>query len=173
MTSRNEFRLLHRHDNADLRLREIGHRIGLVSDGQFAAFTQKRDAIEREIERLRTSYVPPGNSVADLLKRPENSYETLISELNLDINLPPDVTYEAELIIKYEGYLKRQEREAAEFKRLENRKLPPGIDYSAISTLRLEARQKLNAVKPENFGQASRISGVSPSDISALMIWLR
>jgi tRNA uridine 5-carboxymethylaminomethyl modification enzyme len=173
MTSRNEFRLLHRHDNADLRLRETGHKISLVSDERFAAFEQKRDAIEREIERLRTSYVPPGNSVADLLKRPENDYDTLLEKLGLAADLPPDVTYEAELIIKYEGYLKRQEREAEDFKRLENRKLPPDIDYNAIGTLRLEARQKLNAVKPENFGQASRISGVSPSDITALMIWLR
>ncbi|MDR0858167.1 MAG: tRNA uridine-5-carboxymethylaminomethyl(34) synthesis enzyme MnmG [Oscillospiraceae bacterium] len=173
MTSRNEFRLLHRHDNADLRLRDIGYAVGLVSGEQYAKFEAKRDAIKREIERLRTTFVPPGTSVADLLKRPENSYDTLIAQLGLSLGLSPEVSYEAELIIKYEGYLKRQEREAEEFKRLENRKLPADIDYTAISTLRLEARQKLNAIRPENFGQASRISGVSPSDITALMIYCR
>jgi tRNA uridine 5-carboxymethylaminomethyl modification enzyme len=174
MTSRNEFRLLHRQDNADCRLRELGYNAGIVPDGTFRQTMDKIQQINAEIERLSNTFVPPGVSLANLLKRPENSYNSVVTEEHrTGAELSPEVIKEVETTIKYEGYIKRQEREAEDFKRVETKKLPPDIDYSAISTLRLEARQKLAKIKPENFGQAARISGVSPSDIAALMIWLK
>jgi tRNA uridine 5-carboxymethylaminomethyl modification enzyme len=172
MTSRDEFRLLHRQGNADRRLREIGYRAGLVSREAYSAFQAKMELIDAEIARLERTHVPPGGSLADLLRRPESSYESLAELDRARPPLPLEVIREAETSIKYAGYIKRQAREAEDLKRLENRKLPPDFDYAAVTTLRLEARQKLSKMRPENFGQAARISGVSPADITALMVWL-
>ena len=190
MTSRSEYRLLLRQDNADLRLTDIGHKVGLISDERYAAFCQKRDAIEKEIDRLSHSGVAPteetnalllsygstpitaGIRLADLLRRPELSYEALAP---LDKNrptLPKNVALTAEISIKYEGYIRREEAEVARQARLESQTLPDGIDYDTIAGLRIEARQKLSRIRPMNLGQASRISGVNPADISVLIIYL-
>ncbi|MDR2531114.1 MAG: tRNA uridine-5-carboxymethylaminomethyl(34) synthesis enzyme MnmG [Oscillospiraceae bacterium] len=167
-TSRNEFRLLHRQGNADRRLRELGYASGNVPRGTLERTQAKLAAIDAEIARLRSTFVPPGNSLAELLKRPENSYRSLVESA-----LPPEITDEVETTLKYEGYISRQERFLADMKRLESHALPPNLDYRAIATLRLEARQKLSAIRPETLAQAAGISGVSPSDIAALMVYLR
>ena len=190
MTSRTEYRLLHRQDNADLRMTEKGYRIGLVSVERLNAVKEKYRQVDAEIDRLGHTHLAPspaltefltekgtsvpasGVSLADLLRRPQVDYASLApfdpSRPALDVA----VGKEAEISLKYEGYIQRQEKQAADFRRLEHRLLPADIDYLSIPTLRLEARQKLDRIRPESFGQAGRISGVSPSDMAALMVWL-
>ena len=190
MTSRSEYRLLLRQDNADLRLRNIGHDIGLISDEEYQKTLNKIDLINAEIERLKNTFVSnsdsvneflirnnsnalnSGASLADLIKRPELDYE-LIKEIDINRpSLPYLVREEVGIEIKYEGYIKRQLSQVEGFKRLESKRIPDGIDYNEIKNLRLEARQKLSRIKPENIGMASRISGVSPADISVLLIYI-
>ena len=190
MTSRTEYRLLLRQDNADERLAAIGRRVGLVSEAQLAAVNAKYAAVARETERLAHTGVAPsaalnaalaavgespvenGAALADLLRRPRVSYEALAPFDPDRPALPKAVRESAEIRIKYDGYIRRQQRQVEEFARLEERKLPPDLDYETVAGLRLEARQKLNRIRPENFGQAGRISGVSPADIAALMVFL-
>ncbi|SEA82224.1 tRNA uridine 5-carboxymethylaminomethyl modification enzyme [Oribacterium sp. KHPX15] len=190
MTSRSEYRLLLRQDNADLRLRKIGHDIGLITDEEYQKTLNKIDLINNEIDRLKNTYVSnsdyvnefliknhsnalnSGASLADLIKRPELDYELL---KEIDVNrpsLPYLVREEVGIEIKYEGYIKRQLSQVEGFKRLESKRIPLDIDYNEIKNLRLEARQKLSKIKPENIGMASRISGVSPADISVLLIYI-
>ncbi len=189
MTSRAEYRLLLRQDNADLRLTPIGREIGLISDERYAGFLQKKELVEEEIERIEKTYLPPsekvlnylesrnstaiksGINLAELLRRPEISYDSL-SEICELPKLSRSVREQVEISIKYEGYIKRQIQQVEQFKKLEGRKLPNDIDYSAIKNLRLEAKQKLSKIKPDSIGQASRITGVSPADITALLIYL-
>ena len=190
MTSRSEYRLLHRQDNADERLCPIGHRIGLISDEQFAAVQEKYRQVREEMRRLESSGVAAspelnellaslGSSpitssarLADLLRRPELTYDLLAPFDKERPALPHAVTSQVEIRVKYEGYLARQEKQIAEFAREEERLLPPDIDYDSIGGLRLEARQKLGQIRPRSVGQAGRISGVSPADIAVLLIWL-
>ena len=190
MTSRSEYRLLLRQDNADQRLCAIGHRIGLVSGERLAKVEAKYEAVRREVKRLASHGVPPseelnafltergttpvtdGAPLIALLRRPQVQYEDL-RRFDPDIpDLPPEVAEQVEISVKYEGYIQRQLQEVEELHRMESRALPADADYSAIQGLRLEAREKLNAVRPLNLGQAARISGVSPADVAALMIWL-
>ena len=191
MTSRSEYRLLLRQDNADVRLAAIGHRIGLVSDGRLRAVEEKYEAVAREIRRLEhtgaagtpslnalmaekgTAAVDSGCRLIDLLRRPQLTYDDLAAFDPERPALPPAVREQVEISVKYEGYIQRQLRQAAEFEKLERRALPEDMDYSAIQGLRLEAREKLSNVRPLNLGQAGRISGVSPADVAALMIWLQ
>lgn len=171
MTSRTEYRLLCRQDNADRRLTHIGYALGLVSQQQYQRVQEKYAAVDQEIKRLEHSGTAEGR-LCDLLRRPENTYESLAE---VDPNrpaLPADVTEAVEIAVKYQGYIDRQLRQVEEMKKLERHPLPEGIDYSALAGLRLEARQKLDQIRPANLGQASRISGVSPADIAALMVWL-
>ncbi|MDE6107710.1 MAG: tRNA uridine-5-carboxymethylaminomethyl(34) synthesis enzyme MnmG [Oscillospiraceae bacterium] len=171
MTSRTEYRLLQRQDNADRRLAHIGHEVGLVSDEDYQKVVDKYAAVEQEIKRLEKTPCPGGH-LADLLRRPENTYESLADLDPRRPDLPPAVTEAAEIEIKYAGYLRRQEKQVEEMKRLEGWALPDGLDYVNLQGLRLEARQKLDKIRPANLGQASRISGVSPADIAALMVHL-
>ena len=191
MTSRAEYRLLLRQDNADLRLTEIGHEVGLISDERYQKFLNKKANIEKEIQRLKEETVKPTEKVNELLKKygtTELSTGTKMSELlkrtELDYNkLAPidenrtELTLqekeEVEIQIKYEGYIKMQEAQVEKFKKLETKLLPEDLDYEQIKGLSLEARQKLNKFKPRSIGQASRISGVSPADISVLLIYLQ
>ena len=166
MTSRSEYRLLHRQDNADERLAALGHGIGLVSDAALAAVEAKYAAVDAELERLRKV------RLYDLLKRPENSYASLTDRDPDRPDLSPAVTRAVEIRVKYEGYIRRQQKEIEQFSRMEDRPLPPDLDYADIPGIRTEARQKLGAIRPLSFGQAGRISGVSPADLTALMIWL-
>ena len=190
MTSRSEYRLLHRQDNADERLTDIGHRIGLISDAQRDAVHEKYEAVRREMHRLDSTGTPAtealneflrahGSSpvvsaarMSDLLRRPELTYDLLAPFDRDRPELPLAVTQQVEIRVKYEGYLKRQEKQIEDALREENRLLPPDMDYHAIGGLRLEARQKLDEIRPRSIGQASRISGVSPADIAVLLIWL-
>ena len=191
MTSRAEYRLLLRQDNADLRLTEIGHEVGLISDERYQKFLNKKANIEKEIQRLKEETVKPTENVNELLKKygtTELSTGTKMSELlkrtELDYNKlapidenRPELTLqekeEVEIQIKYEGYIKMQEAQVEKFKKLETKLLPEELDYEQIKGLSLEARQKLNKFKPRSIGQASRISGVSPADISVLLIYLQ
>ena len=166
MTSRSEYRLVQRQDNADERLTPLGHELGLVSDEQYRRVTEKYEMVRREIARLEHT------KVYELLKRPENTYDSLAPLDPARPPLPQSVRREVEISIKYAGYIRRQEREIEEFRRMESRRIPPEIDYDAVPGLRTEARQKLGRIRPENFGRAGRISGVSPADITALMIWV-
>ncbi len=191
MTSRSEYRLVLRQDNADARLAAIGHRIGLVSDTRLRAVEEKYEAVAREIRRLEhtgaagtpslnallaekgTAAVDSGCRLIDLLRRPQLTYDDLTPFDPGRPELPQAVREQVEISVKYEGYIQRQLRQAAEFEKLERRVLPEDMDYSAIQGLRLEAREKLSDVRPLNLGQAGRISGVSPADVAALMIWLQ
>ena len=166
MTSRSEYRLVQRQDNADERLMPLGHELGLVSDEQYRRVTEKYEMVRREIARLEHT------KVYELLKRPENTYDSLAPLDQARPPLPQSVRREVEISVKYAGYIRRQEREIEEFRRMESRRIPPEIDYDAVPGLRTEARQKLGRIRPENFGRAGRISGVSPADITALMIWV-
>ncbi len=165
MTSRSEYRLLHRQDNADNRLAYIGHDIGLVSEEQYQRTVDKYAQVDREIARLKA------DRLYDLLKRPENTYTSLADQDPGRPELSRAVIEEVEISIKYEGYIQRQLREVTAFSKMEQRRIPLDIDYDAVPGLRTEARQKLAAIRPASFGQASRISGVSPADLTALMIW--
>ncbi len=189
MTSRSEYRLLLRQDNADERLTPIGYEVGLISEERYQKFLKKMEMIDKEVERISSIVLPPsvinpileangttpvstGLRMSDAIKRPEINYQKLES-VDVDrIPLPKDVTEEAEIRLKYDGYIKRQEMQAESFKKMENRLLPEDADYMNIHGLRIEARQKLDKIRPKSLGQASRISGVSPSDVSVLVIWL-
>ena len=191
MTSRAEYRLYLRQDNADMRLTPIGYKIGLISQERYNKFCQKKERVEKELSRLENTNIAPTNEVnellesanstrlksgiklIDLIKRPELDYD-LLKPIDKD---RPDLTNSEKeqvcIAAKYDGYIKRQLIQIEKFKKLENKKLSKDIDYSKIDGLRLEARQKLNNIKPESVGQASRITGVSPADISVLLIYLK
>ena len=190
MTSRAEYRLLHRQDNADIRMSHFGNRVGLVSDERHRRVLEKYDLAKREIKRLETTFLPPsddlakllaahdmpdvksGVSLASLLRRPRLYYADIAP---LDKNapeLPAPVREQAEISIKYEGYIKRQQSQIDELTKMENRLIPEDIDYNSLKSLRTEARQKLSAIRPRSLGQAMRISGVSPADAAALMMYL-
>ncbi|OUN22880.1 tRNA uridine-5-carboxymethylaminomethyl(34) synthesis enzyme MnmG [Flavonifractor sp. An82] len=171
MTSRTEYRLLHRQDNADRRLCPIGHAIGLVSDERMAAVEAKYAAVDKEIKRLTHTGTAEGRLV-DLLRRPENSYDSLAAVDKDRPELSTEITEAVEISVKYQGYIDRQLRQVAEQRKMEDRPLPADLDYLSMEGLRLEARQKLDQIKPLNLGQASRISGVSPADIAVLMVFL-
>lgn len=191
MTSRAEYRLLLRQDNADLRLTEIGHEIGLIDDERYSKFLRKKKQIEKEIDRLENTMVGANStiqkflekmgstglktaaSLAELIRRPEISYEMIAPIDEGREKLPSDVIEQINITIKYQGYIDRQNQQVAQFKKLEKRRIPEDIDYNDISNLRIEARQKLSLIRPENIGQASRISGVSPADISVLLVYLK
>jgi tRNA uridine 5-carboxymethylaminomethyl modification enzyme len=168
-TSRAEYRLLLRQDNADLRLSEIGHEIGLLPDHNYKKFKDKEDSVNNELTRLTKAYYK-SSSMAKMLSRPEINYKDLPDR---NENLSDDVIQQVEIIIKYAGYIGRQELEVEKFKNLESKTIPDGFDFSTVPSLRLEARQKLAQIRPSTIGQAARISGVSPADISILMVCLK
>ena len=190
MTSRSEYRLLLRQDNADRRLTPIGYKLGLVSRERMQAVEEKYAAVDAEIRRLEHTGIPgsealnqlltergsaavtDGARLIDLLRRPQMTYDELMTFDPSAPSLPKAVREQVEISVKYEGYIRRQLSQVEEFEKLEQHALPPDTDYTAIQGLRLEAREKLSAVRPLNLGQASRISGVSPADIGVLMIWL-
>ena len=190
MTSRTEYRLLCRQDNADRRLCPVGHEIGLVSDERYRRVLSKYAAVDKEVKRLMSTGAAPspmlnamltergespardGARLADLLRRPRVGYADLAPFDPSRPKLPQEVTEQVEIALKYEGYIARQQRQVEEMRKLETHPLPPDLDYMNISVLRLEARQKLQQIRPLSLGQASRISGVSPADVAALMIWL-
>jgi len=190
MTSRAEYRLLLRQDNADQRLTEIGYEIGLISEERYEHLKEKEKMIAEEIERVKhvnigtsekvqklleqygsTSLVS-GTTLVELIRRPELSYEALAEIDEERKALPAEVIEQVNINIKYDGYIKRQQRQVEQFKKLENKKIPEEINYDEIQSLRIEAKQKLNAIRPASIGQASRISGVSPADVSVLLVYL-
>lgn len=190
MTSRAEYRLILRQDNADLRLTKIGHDIGLIDDERYQKYLLKQEMIQKEMERLEntpigaakevqetlealgTTILKTGTTLAELIRRPELSYE-MISPLDKErAELPEDVIEQVNINIKYDGYIKRQMSQVEQFKKLEGKKIPETLDYQDVPSLRIEARQKLTQIRPVNVGQASRISGVSPADISVLLVYL-
>lgn len=190
MTSRTEYRLILRQDNADIRLSHYGKRIGLVSEQQHNAVLEKYAAVEREIARLESSFVPPsealcqmllqkqtpspmtGTSLAALLRRPQVNYSDLTPFDAQRPELSKAVSEQVEIQLKYAGYIERQLRQVKEFTKMESRRLPKDLDYEKVHGLRIEAQQKLQKIRPDNFGQASRISGVSPADVAALMVFV-
>ena len=190
MTSRAEYRLLLRQDNADLRLTKIGHEVGLIDDSRYEKLLIKEKMIEEEIQRLQhttiggkkevqklleqydSTLLQSGSTLADLLKRPELSYDILAPIDEDRQNLPEDVCEQVNISLKYEGYITRQQKQVAQYQKLENHKIPEDIDYTKVNSLRKEAVQKLDDLRPISVGQASRISGVSPADISVLLIYL-
>lgn len=190
MTSRAEYRLLLRQDNADLRLREIGYQVGLVSKEEYEALLKKKEMIDKEIERLKntklggsapvqafltahgSSTLKTAASLAELMCRQELSYE-ILAEVDPERSpLPEDVVQQVEIEIKYEGYIERQLHQVEQFKKMEKKMIPADLDYDLVPSLRIEARQKLKEYRPVSVGQASRISGVSPADISVLLVYL-
>ena len=191
MTSRAEYRLLLRQDNADIRLTPLGHEIGLIDDERYARLLNKEKMIEEEIARvshvnigtsdkvqkLLESYgstpLNSGTTLAELIRRPELSYEKLSDIDDGRPDLPYDVIEQVNINIKYDGYIKRQMRQVQQFKKMESRRIPEDIDYDKIDSLRIEARQKLKEIRPMSIGQASRISGVSPADVSVLLVYLK
>jgi len=190
MTSRTEYRLIHRQDNADRRLAACGRRVGLVSNERFKQVEEKYAAVDREMKRLEHTGAPPspeldalladrgeppcphGARLVDLLRRPRLSYGDLAPFDPARPVLSQEITQQVEISVKYAGYIDRQNRQVEELRKLEDRPLPPDVDYLSIQGLRLEARQKLDKIRPLNLGQASRVSGVSPADVTALMIYL-
>jgi tRNA uridine 5-carboxymethylaminomethyl modification enzyme len=178
-TSRAEYRLLLRQDNADLRLSEIGHNIGLLPERNYQKFLAKKKAIENEITRLETTRMGSDSSI-QILRRPEVTYDDLPSVVgnggiheNGWRDFGAEVIQQVQIAVKYEGYIDRQEIEVERLKSLESKEIPQSFNYDSVHSLRTEARQKLNKIRPATLGQASRISGVSPSDIGILMVWLK
>ena len=190
MTSRAEYRLLLRQDNADLRLRQIGYEVGLVPEELYLVTLHKKEQIDKEVTRLKNTIVgaskhiqefltahesaplKTGVTLAELICRPELTYEMIAAIDPKRISLPVDVVEQVEIEIKYEGYIERQLKQVEHYKKMEKKKIPADLDYNDVGSLRLEARQKLIAYKPVSVGQASRISGVSPADISVLLVYL-
>ena len=190
MTSRAEYRLLLRQDNADLRLTKIGYEAGLIGEERYQELLKKEEQIQKEIERVESVHVGTtkevqellesygstplvsGASLADLIRRPELNYEILASVDKMRPELKYDVVEQVNINIKYEGYIKRQKKQVEQFKKLEKKRIPADIDYEEVQSLRLEAKQKLSQIRPASIGQASRISGVSPADISVLLVYL-
>ena len=190
MTSRAEYRLLLRQDNADLRLTKIGYEVGLIDEARYQRLLEKEEKIQKEIERVETVHVGTteavqellesygstplisGASLADLIRRPELSYEILAPVDKKRPELKYDVVEQVNINIKYDGYIKRQKKQVEQFKKLEKKRIPADINYEEVQSLRLEAKQKLSQIRPASIGQASRISGVSPADISVLLVYL-
>ena len=190
MTSRAEYRLLLRQDNADMRLTKIGYEVGLIDEERYQKLLKKEEMIEKEIERVEHTNVgtteavqallesyestplTSGTTLAELIRRPELSYEKIAPIDKHREELPYDVKEQVDINIKYDGYIKRQMRQVEQFKKLENKRIPENINYDEIQSLRLEAKQKLNKIRPASIGQASRISGVSPADVSVLLVYL-
>lgn len=190
MTSRAEYRLLLRQDNADLRLRRYGYQAGLISEEEYQALLQKEQQIEEEICRVEHTYVGSsaqvnqvleqygstplsgGSSLAELIRRPEMNYDSLADIDPKRPKLPDSVTEQVNINIKYDGYIRRQQKQVEQFKKMEKKKIPENLDYDQVQSLRIEAKQKLKEYRPMNIGQASRISGVSPADVSVLLVYL-
>ncbi len=190
MTSRAEYRLLLRQDNADQRLTKIGYEVGLISEERYEKLLKKEELIKKEIERVEHTNIGTseevqnlleqygstplvsGSTLAELIRRPELNYEVLKPIDSEREELPDDVIEQVNIFIKYDGYIKRQQRQVEQFKKLETRRIPEDIDYEQIPSLRIEAKQKLSQIRPLSIGQASRISGVSPADISVLLVYL-